>query len=474
MPSPLRSPKNLAQWFELDYFRRRRLFRGLSKPLTWGALLAACIGVGWTFLPGKHMVYQAGPLSTAHAMFNQDCAKCHTEAFPALNRLWTSDAAVRSVPDQACQQCHAGPRHHECVAQRNCASCHHEHRGQTALARVTDNHCTSCHADLKCDNGASTNFDAHITRFAEGRHPEFRLWRQDKPTDPGTLRFNHKVHLQGLLDIDRAQLKLQREKLREAGATPCDAELPVKQIQLECNSCHQVEPAGRAMLPISFERHCKECHPLSVQLVGDWKGPLRDRACAFSNRPAPHPATGETAEAVRATLRERLTHFILSPPNKPFLSGAKPAQPERPLPGWSRVESVPPQEFAWVNRQLEQLERVLFDGGGGCRHCHQEKTTPEKGPGGLPVYRLPGLLGVDKPWYEHSVFKHDSHKMLVCTECHDARASITASDVLLPRIEKCQQCHKERGGARSDCVECHVYHDPKLKRQFQGSQTIGH
>jgi hypothetical protein len=452
MPSPLRSPKTLSQWFELDYFRRRRLFRGLSRRLTWGALLLACAGVGWTLLPGKQTMYQAGPLSTAHALFNQDCAKCHTEAFPAWNRLWTSDAAVRSVPDQACKQCHDGPRHHECVEQRSCASCHHEHRGQAALARVTDNQCTSCHADLKCDNGVVSHFDAHVTGFGEGRHPEFRLLRADKPTDPGTLRFNHELHLQGVLGPGS------------------------KLVHLDCHSCHQADSTGRTMQPIHFERHCKECHPLSVQLVGDWQGPLRERALAFKNQPAPHPAAGETAETVRAALRERLTRFILSPPNKAFLTGSKPVEPPVPLPGWMRVEPVPAKEFAWINRQLEQMEHVLFDGGGGCRHCHQEKTTPEKRPGGLPVYRLPGLLGVEKPWYEHSVFNHDSHKMLACTECHDARTSQTASDVLLPSIKKCQQCHneKDRASARTDCAECHLYHDPKLKRQFQGSQTIGH
>jgi hypothetical protein len=471
MPSPLRSPKTLAQWFELDYFRRRRLFRGLWRPMTGIALLVSCLAVGWTLFPGNRAVYQAGPVATSHAPFGQDCGKCHTEAFPTWARLWRGDDAIRSVPDAACEQCHKGPPHHECVRQGSCAGCHHEHRGHSALARVTDNHCTSCHADLKCDDGSKPDYKS-VTGFGPGRHPEFHLWEQEKPIDPGTLRFNHKVHLDGVLGIDAKQLEAQREKLRQAGVAPCDAELPKKTVRLECQSCHEMDAAGRYVRPIDFDRHCKECHPLSVQLMGDWEGSLRKSACEFSEKLAPHPAAGEGVETVRAALRERLTRFILHPKNKSFLAGPpEPAVPERPLPGWIRSEPVPPREYAWVNRQLERIERVLFDGAGGCRHCHLEKTIPDKPRGGLPEYESPGLWDEGKPWFKHSVFRHDSHKVLKCTECHDARESTTAKDVLLPRIGKCLECHHD-GGARADCVECHVYHDPRLKRQYQGSQTI--
>jgi hypothetical protein len=450
MPSPLRNPKTLSQWFELDYFRRRRLFRRLWRSLPVLALLVSCLGVGWTFWAGKQTVYQAGPLATAHASFHHDCGKCHTEAFPGWNRLWTSDAAVPAVPDSACQQCHAGPLHHSCVAQRNCASCHHEHRGHAALARVADSQCTSCHADLTCDNGKTPSFAAHVTGFTEGKHPEFRLWREGTPTDPGTIEFSHKKHLGPLRD-------------------PKDCE---EKVRLDCHSCHEMDEAGRYMRPIHYDRHCIKCHPLSVQLVGDGKADLGEAARAFRAEPALHPSVDETAETVRAVLRERLTRFIRNPENKTFLGADTPSLPPRPLPGWQRVEPVPPQEYAWVNKQLEQVERVLFDGAGGCRHCHQEKTDAARRPGGLPVYRRSGLLNV---WYEHSVFSHLSHKALDCGQCHaNVSASTEASDVLMPRLETCQRCHNERRevSARSDCVECHSYHDPKLKRQFKGDQTI--
>src|SRR5437867_2708599 len=100
-PTP-RNPKELSTWMELDYFRRRRLFRGpwgWLPPLT---LLVALAGWACTFLPGMRVGYEAAPVSTAHAMFNHDCGRCHTETFRPLARLVRSDPALRSVPDAAC------------------------------------------------------------------------------------------------------------------------------------------------------------------------------------------------------------------------------------------------------------------------------------------------------------------------------------------------------------------------------------
>jgi hypothetical protein len=478
MPSPLRSPKTLSEWFELDYFRRRRLFRGLWKSLAVAALVIASVGVAWTFLPGNQTVYQAGKLSTAHALFNHDCGQCHTEAFPMTwKRLWTSDAAVRAVPDEACQKCHSGPIHHDGAEPRNCATCHREHRGQAALARVSDNHCTSCHGgDLKLRDRSDSRFAGHITSFSKD-HPEFRLWNNGTPKDPGTIKFSHEAHLRGVLDIDREQLKLQRKKAEQNGATPCAVEMTLKekkQTPLECNFCHQLDSAGRYLLSIRYESHCQECHPLSVQLVGDWKGPLLEGACAFAESPLPHPKKGQTPEMVRGALRDRLTRFIQRPENKDFLSGAAPVELERPLPGWLRAEPVSPPAFDWVNDQLKKTERLVFDGAGGCLYCHQEKTNAAKRPSGLPDYALPNVHDGKNPWYEHGVFRHDSHKMVLCTECHDVKGSKTASDVLLPRIDNCLRCHnaQPQATARTDCVECHGYHNAKIRRQFQGTLKI--
>jgi hypothetical protein len=49
--------------------------------------------------------------------------------------------------------------------------------------------------------------------------------------------------------------------------------------------------------------------------------------------------------------------------------------------------------------------------------------------------------------------------MLACTECHaKAPESSLTSDVLMPRVGVCANCHNTQVGVRSDCVECHGYH----------------
>jgi hypothetical protein len=164
--------------------------------------------------------------------------------------------------------------------------------------------------------------------------------------------------------------------------------------------------------------------------------------------------------------------FILNPDNaKAFLTGAEekaPDEPDRTPPGWPRAEPVPPREYAWVNNELGQVERILFDGAGGCGHCHV-KADPPKRPDGLPAYRL---TDIKDRWYEKSVFRHDSHKMLACGECHPAAGSTTAGGTLLPRIDNCRQCHNAQVKARTDCVECLAYHDPAKRREFKGGLTI--
>jgi hypothetical protein len=52
--------------------------------------------------------------------------------------------------------------------------------------------------------------------------------------------------------------------------------------------------------------------------------------------------------------------------------------------------------------------------------------------------------------------------MVQCASCHEqAQNSKETSDVLLPHADSCRQCHHPQGGARSDCVLCHSYHDRK-------------
>jgi hypothetical protein len=451
MPSSLRDPKTLADWLDLDYFLRARRWGRGWRWLLVGTLLLSAAGVVAALALGRRSAFQSRPVSAAHASFNQDCGQCHVEGFRTLDRLGRLDAGVRAVPDSACTRCHSGPVHHETqVGERACASCHKEHRGHEALARVADGHCTDCHADLRRNDGQAPAFDPHVSGFAAGRHPEFRLFASGEIHDPGTVRFNHAVHLaeEGVLDAD------PKERRR---------------VRLECQSCHQPDATGRLMQPIRYEKHCQSCHPLGVQLVGEWKEPkLAELAAQFNRTPAPHPAPGGSAQVVRGVIHDQLTRFILGAGHEGFLRPGAAPPDEDGLLAPPRAAPLNREQFAWVNSQQVEIERLLFDGPGGCRYCHQEKTTPDARPDGLPEY-LPAKIS--ERWFAHAAFDHKSHQMLACTECHDAPASRTSADVLLPRVDTCRKCHGA-GRARDDCVGCHTYHDHAGRAAFRGRMTI--
>src|SRR5581483_5003907 len=259
MPSAFRNPKNLAEWLRLDYFRRPRALWRWRRALAWAALVLSIGGLGAAFLTRAATLYQAGPLSTAHAALKNDCGQCHQEDFATAQRFLPWHQAVTSVPDAACKKCHDGPLHNnKLLATEHCASCHQEHRGLTTVARLPDARCLSCHRDLKANTKNGQTDFADIHGFPEG-HVAFR----GLGTNPNNIQFNHWAHV-----------SLNPDSLA----------------RLDCAACHQYDAAGRYMQPIKYDTHCQTCHPLSVQLGGEVAKNLETAANAFAKEPAPHAA----------------------------------------------------------------------------------------------------------------------------------------------------------------------------------------
>jgi hypothetical protein len=77
-------------------------------------------------------------------------------------------------------------------------------------------------------------------------------------------------------------------------------------------------------------------------------------------------------------------------------------------------------------------------------------------------------------WFQHAVFNHDKHRLVKCEECHSAaRTSQETSDVLLPGIRTCEQCHHAGSeAAEARCFECHTYHDWSKEKPAQGNFTL--
>jgi hypothetical protein len=109
---------------------------------------------------------------------------------------------------------------------------------------------------------------------------------------------------------------------------------------------------------------------------------------------------------------------------------------------------------------MSGLERAAFDGAGGCKYCHTPEK-PARREGELPVFLKPNI---PTRWWHRAKFRHDSHRMNACSECHkDVEQSKDTKDVLLPTMDNCLKCHVkgEPSKARSSCMDCHSFHDPK-------------
>ena len=232
-----------------------------------------------------------------------------------------------------------------------------------------------------------------------------------------------------------------------------------------CAYCHKTDAQRRYMRPISYQDHCAACHPLLPTLAGDAQPAAA--AKTFLETPLHHPGPGETAESVRGELLERFSRLALTAPApQPADVDVRPFFLNRPVPPLDdrqrqTVAGVVHAErslFAADPKDLRPLpgfERLVdFDVKGGCAYCHTERGRSKEG---LPLYEAPQLL--DR-WFPHARFDHQAHRMMKCADCHDAEQSMQSSDVLMPTIDECKKCHNAtEGKARSDCLECHGYHD---------------
>jgi hypothetical protein len=508
MPVGPRDPKAATHWFQLDYFRRPRTLRRLYGPAlvvvllaSGGVAVAAVVSVFYRPIAGARVAFEAGSVSTPHQQFGDRCEVCHKEdaAFNTALRFWPGDAHPSSVGDTACLQCHDAGRHNPHQTDfvhpadsaqgaagpaQGCVRCHHEHRGDAALARLPDSECTQCHADLG-KHGGTGAYQATITRF-EVDHPEFGAWRAGKGGlyDPGTIRFSHKAHLD-----------LPAKLATASSGQPAPHWLEENQKQArdlerrQCQYCHKLDAQKRYMLPVVYQDHCAACHPLLPQLNGAWPPAMAE---AFLQTPLHHPGPGETAAKVRGELLERFSTLMLRAPDLPPPSADEDVRPfplQRPLPPLDEKQRLTLGQLVHTERSLFANDpkdwqplpgfekRVDFDVKAGCAYCHQEAG---RSADGLPLYQPPNLrvrwkdlkFPVDRfdaeayrfdrnRWYPHARFDHDAHRMVQCGDCHHGTTECEdAHVVLMPAVADCKKCHDGRAGkARSDCLECHSFHD---------------
>jgi hypothetical protein len=413
MAGRTRTTKKLAQRINLDYFKTQQ---GIPR---WRRILSAVftlLGLGWLGwhgLSGSPQPYNAGPVARAHALIGHKCSACHV----------SNAGFKRSVTDRACLACHDGPIHHaEQTFSPACSDCHVEHMGVMRLASTSDRACAQCHADLAAkDKNAPPRFIAAISAF-DGNHPEFAPLRTGQP-DPGTVKFNHQVHLQ--------------KELRAPGGT----------VQLQCSDCHQPQ-AGllrRAyMSPVNYMQHCSNCHTLQF-----------DRRFVES---VPH----KDPKVVYDFVVKKLTEYIAAHPDQ-IHTVDEPDQrlPTRPAP------PIPRNAQEWIAQRLVDAQLLLWRK--ACKECHA--LSYPAGPESLPVVAKSAIA---TRWLPHANFDHEAHQLLACASCHaKANASRETSDVLIPGIQVCRECHHSGpNAAEARCFECHAYHDWSKEKHVHAAYTI--
>jgi hypothetical protein len=481
------STKSRAKRIVLDYFKRPHPFRRAKLLLSIALPLAVAAVVTAYAVRGDQRLYNSGPVSTAHAMFGARCEHCHAATPPTATGVATTRAFFVPVSDAACSVCHEGPAHHDRQPfAPACASCHFEHKGRPRLVDVTDRQCTQCHAALTTKDGRAPAFASKIARFSS-EHPEFavtapksgaparvRLDDTPGPSDGAQVCLDHQKHLKpGLV---RADASWYRPGTKGIVDTP-------KGLRLSCTFCHRPQDDGAYMAPISYARHCADCHPLVFD---------NDR---FPGATAPH----DSPEIVHAFLRAKYTELpeaVRAVTEKPEEEAGR---PRRRLGGRGEAEDAPP---AKAPRGFKEVETLLFfknkETADTCLLCHtltapanasvscgEANGKPPSEVAALiaPVRaaleggrgaRLPAVAatGIPPRWLPHSRFDHRAHRFLACAECHNAPESTRTTDVLMPSVTTCRTCHRDADGARVACVECHGYHDKTRERDADGPLTV--
>ena len=498
--------KTRAKRIVLDYFkqphplRRARRLLSIALPAVAAAMVTAYVVLG------DYRLFNSGPVSTAHAIFGARCQDCHAATPATAAGIAAGTAFFVPVSDRACSLCHDGPTHHEQQPfTPTCASCHFEHKGRTRLVELTDRQCTQCHASLTTKDGRVPAFAARIARFSAG-HPEFSV-TVTKAGEPARVRLDAKPG-----PVDGAHVCLDHQKHLKPGLFRDDTAwyrpgmpgVVDKPLRLSCTYCHRPEAGGAYMAPINYAKHCADCHPLVFD---------NDK---FPGAIAPH----DRPEIVHAFLRTKYTEFpegegAAKPEAKESADAARPRRtlrglepaeeerPRRPRFGGSRGESEDtPQPKA--PRGFKEVEALLFfknkESPDTCLLCHTltagKTSTTSVSCGetnGKPPSDVAGLIervraalrgprGETLPavvapripprWLPHGRFDHRAHRPLACSECHKAPESTRTADVLLPSITICRECHRDSGGARAACVECHRYHDKTKERDADGPLTI--
>lgn len=382
-------------------------------------------------------IWDSGPISSPHQFISDQCNVCHEKPFV-------------QVMDSACLSCHAPITQHFDTARagisgipqfanlrdKNCNDCHREHNGSQAVTINKEKFCTDCHAGIE---GKLAEISVRNAGRFEGAHPEFRL---NIVSDPAKRTFSRVLATDRAALIENSGLKFPHDThLKKDGIRG-----PNGKETLECRSCHMLPRGAANFNPIGMEGTCERCH----QLVFDPRRP---------DRTLPH---GQANNA-QMLIREFYSDYGL----RGGVNDVRDPEPEisRQRPGEQRpaISQRVTNPLEWADSQAQRVADMSF-GKTMCGNCHEVSSGAGKGPLNWSV--TPAL--VNKEWLPRGRFDHSAHSdMLQCDSCHAAETSKKSSDVLIPEIAVCKNCHGGEDSSNkvaSTCISCHDFHLPGTPR----------
>jgi predicted CXXCH cytochrome family protein len=421
-------------------------------------------------------MWSSGDLSSAHAALTSNCQACHVQPF-------------QPVQDNACKACHTNVHDHAPLAQMQrampqlaglrgfqqsirdtfgqttgrCVECHTEHEGPQRMTPTPQQFCADCHTDLRSRLpqtrlGPASDFSAQhhpefqplvLTRWDNGQPQYQRVALNQHPLEMSNLKFPHALHLSATNGVAQAA--------RANGLGQ----------QLECASCHTPTGDGARFQPVDMARNCAACHDLAFDRIGGTLRTLR------------HGDPAQVIADIRGLYRAG------GPAFPPELSPGGRARPGDANQIRAAVQFARAQADT-ANRGERAIQAIFTGDNGTCSECHVVQAPP---PGTLN-YRIAPVQFTSR-YIFHGWFDHRPHQIVQrpgerrlegsagCLSCHNANASSSSSDVMLPNLASCQACH---GGERtslpvpSTCAMCHDYHIPvggSVGNREQGVPTQG-
>jgi hypothetical protein len=428
---------------------------GLSKSL-WSWSLALGIIALFMLIPFSGVVYSAlreplretpgmpsdgiwnpGPLHASHKSIGMDCNVCHATPF-------------RMVKNDQCVTCHDNIQHHvdvvssdvnifEAKDESRCESCHHEHNEPSTLAHQDQRLCTDCHVKL---NVLKKQPELMNVGDFGTNHPSFRLSvLQARGAGLETLWERVRIPPNAASQtLENSHLKFSHTQHLD----PKGMRSPEGKQVLVCDDCHRMSPSGKRMQPVKMEAQCSRCHSL-----------LFDEQDA--NTKVPHG----NLQLMYKALQEHFSREFFEQPRSVADTSFSSATGRR-RPGGAVLMTNDDQRRAsgWIEQKTAQTAQQLLEKR-VCKDCHQ-------------IGKVPGAVGLDQwvvepvrlteEWMPMARFDHKSHTTSPCVTCHaNAERSAKSSDILMPDIGVCRDCH---GGAKSttklasDCLMCHQFHLP--------------